>query len=101
MSYQEHATIPPHEPAKLVEGHFLPASEGKVRWSKDEPPPEIGTRIRVTINNCGPAVVTGYFTQDGWLGIICDLTDPPDWHVKQNKGNPRGHVFGPEFERID
>jgi len=59
--------------------------------------PEIGEIIFVTMNGIGPAVVTGYFTEGGYLGVLCDAHTPPAWLVKQN-GHGRGlHVFGPEF----
>lgn len=99
MKFQEHGTqLPDFEQAQWKDGKALPPSPGKVRWSNAEPPPPVGARIRVLINSCGPAVVTGYFTQEGWLGLMCDLLDPPAWHVKQNKGNRRGHVFGAEIK---
>lgn len=69
-------------------------------WGAKEPPPPIGAEIFVTINNCGPAIVTGYFVLENFLGLRCRLTNPPAWHVKQNNGNPNGHVFGPEFRML-
>ncbi|MFZ3482053.1 hypothetical protein [Sphingomonas sp. 3-13AW] len=81
MSYEVHATLP---------------DLANVEWTGATPPPAIGAAIVATINGCGPAIVTGYFTQEGYLGVLCDLLAPPAWHVRQNKGNPRGHLFGPE-----
>lgn len=31
----------------------------------------------------GPSVVTGYFTEDGFLGVQLDPIDPPDWWLQQ------------------
>jgi hypothetical protein len=73
------------------------APDGKLWWSHESPPPAIGSRIRVRINNLGPATVTGYFRQDGFLGVLCRLEDPPEWHRKQNNNDPTGHVFGAEI----
>ena len=100
MTYREHQTPPPWEQLIQYGGTIAPATPALVRWGNSTPPPPVGTRIIVTINSCGPATVTGYFTQDGYLGLRCDLLDPPEWHRRQNKGNVAGHVFGPEF-RVD
>lgn len=93
MKYQEYSTLPEFETANISGA----SDSGKPRWANDQPPPAIGTEVIVTINNCGPAVVVGYFEHGGYLGLLTDLHNPPDWHVKQNKGCRRGHVFGPEF----
>lgn len=102
MAYQEHKQLPAYELAVWTGTGPQDPAPGNVLWSRKDgaAPPAIGERIRVTINSIGPAIVTGYFTEDKWLGIRCTLLDPPAWHVKQNKGdNTCGHVFGPEFER--
>lgn len=95
MSYQELNTVPAYV-APVWEGAKC-LNRDALKWGGQHAPPAIGTEIYVTINNCGPAIVTGYFIEDNWLGLRCRLTNPPEWHVKQNKGNPNGHVFGPEF----
>lgn len=82
------------------DGLPLPASSDLPRWGGKFDPPAIGETIRCTVNGLGLAVVTGYFTLEGFLGFICDLTDAPEWHRKQNNGNPRGHLFGTEFEPL-
>jgi hypothetical protein len=89
--YEELTFIP--DWVQYVEGE----QADKPRWGGKVPPPPIGTEILITINKCGPAIVTGYFVEDNFLGLLCRLTSPPEWHKKQNKGDPRGHVFGPEF----
>jgi hypothetical protein len=99
MPYTEHATIPAYETAVFHDGELV-SDRAKILWSGKEAPPEIGTEIFIPMNNCGPAIVTGYFTQDSWLGVLCVLTNPPEWFVKQNKGDPKGQVFGAEFRRV-
>lgn len=96
MTYAELDAVPAYELGTWADGKVTNAPDA-LKWGDKEPPPPIGARIVVTINNCGPAVVTGYFTEHGWLGIRCRLTAAPEWHRKQNNGDPRGCVFGPEF----
>ena len=97
MSYVEMDEAPAFERVRVVDDRILPSETGAPRWSNEADPPAVGTGIVVTMNGCGPATVTGYFIQDGFLGLRCDLTDPPEWHRRQNDGNPSGHVFGAEF----
>jgi len=67
-----------------------------VRWSGKAPPPAIGEKVTVSMNGLGEATVVGYFTKEGWLGLLTKLDNPPDWYVKQNGGNKVGHIFGAE-----
>lgn len=104
MSYQEHNGIPPYDFIKLdARGMPMRRGDGLLIWGRKDGlfPPAICARINVRINACGPAVVTGYFSQDGYLGLLCRLENPPAWHRKQNNDDPTGHVFGPEFELLD
>ena len=77
-------------------GQDVPA----VRWSAPFPPPAVGGRVKVRMNGLGLATVTGYFVQDGWLGVVVKLDAPPEWYGKQNGGNVPGHSFGAEIELI-
>lgn len=73
----------------------------EVKWSGDIPPPPIGTRIQITMNNIGPAKVVGYFVEYGWLGLLTHKHEsPPDWWIKQNGRDCVGHVFGIEFKEL-
>lgn len=98
MTYVEYDTPPAYVEGEWIDGKLV-NREAPVKWGGKEPPPAIGAEIVVTINRCGPAVVTGYFVEDGWLGLRCKLHNPPEWFVKQNKGDPNGRVFGPEFRQ--
>lgn len=95
-TYRELDTVPAYAQIERDEAGNI-TNKGALLWGSTIAPPAIGANIYVTINGCGPAVVTGYFIEGGFLGVRCRLTNPPEWHVKRNKGNPNGHVFGPEF----
>lgn len=97
MAYDTFQTLPAFTRA-IWEGDKLMNPEAPTRWSNAAPPPAIGTRITITMNRLGPATVTGYFAEDGWLGLLVTLHDAPDWHRKQRNGDNRGHIFGPEFK---
>jgi hypothetical protein len=97
MAYKDHGTDCPAWVPHSVAG----VTRDAIRWSNPTHPPKVGQVIAVTINGCGPAIVTGYFTQDGWLGVTNRLIDPPDWFLKQNGGNVTGHSFGAEIRPLE
>ena len=74
-----------------------------VKWSGSEAIPKIGSKVHVAMNGLGPAIVKGYFVQEGWLGLKVSFTKPPQWWLKQNKeaiekGDTLGHIFGAELK---
>lgn len=91
-------TCPEWTQAKRDEaGNCINAAD-PVKWSGEAPPPAVGDRIVIAINRCGPAIVTGYFVDSGWLGLAVEMTDPPEWFIKQNGDDRSGFVFGAEIE---
>lgn len=98
MTYTEHTTIPAYVAGEWKDGHLM-NSDAPVKWGGENPPPPIGAEIVVTMNRIGPATVTGYFVEEGWLGLLCRLHSPPEWLVKQNKGATKAHIFGPEYRQ--
>lgn len=98
-NYQEFATLPAFVQAQWTDGMVSNAAEGVVLWGgKGVEPPAIGTEIMATMNGLGAATVAGYFVERGFLGLLVAFKNPPEWYVKQNRGNPPGHLFGPEFK---
>lgn len=95
MSYQD--TLPAWEYARWENGLPIVSQTGAARWSGTEPPPHVGEEIFVTMNNCGNAIVTGYFVERNYLGVVCDLINAPEWLIEQNNGDTRGYVFGAEM----
>lgn len=92
-------TLPKYTPIKFKAGD--PKPKGKLLWgNNDNPPPPVGTVIKINFNGLGVATVTGYFSEFGWLGLTTKLHDAPDWHRRQNNGDPTALVFGPEFEVV-
>ena len=50
------------------------------------------------MNSFGPATVRAYFHADGYLGVVCQPDEMPDWYKKQSPGVTLGHFFGRELE---
>jgi hypothetical protein len=89
--------------------HFLPVfkrregSEKPYRhalWSGVGEPPAVGARVTLTINNLGPATVTGYAVEGGYLGVMVKIDEAtrPAWHKKQNPENQPSLAFGAELK---
>lgn len=97
MAYQKHETVPAFTRAVWEAGKLM-NRDAALLLSGEIYPPAIGTEIVVIMNRIGPARVIGYFEEEGWLGILCHLHSPPDWHKRQNGDLRIGHIFGPEFK---
>lgn len=82
----------------ITNGETSKLPEGVTRWSNASPPPGIGDVVRVRINAIGPATVTGYFVESGFLGVIVKPHSPPEFYTKQNGGAVPGHSFGAEID---
>ena len=71
-----------------------------VTWSGAMEPPPVGTKVRANFNNLGEATVTGYFVEEGYLGVECEPVNPPAWWRKQNPTWKKYMLFGVEIERV-
>lgn len=66
-------------------------------WSGEGDVPGLGQRVTVAMNRLGAGTVVGYLVEYGWLGVKVELDAPPDWHRRQNPGEPWALVFGAEL----
>ncbi len=67
------------------------------RWKGAQTLPPVGSFVRATVNNIGTCEVLGYFTQQGFLGVVGLPMDPPRWYVAQNGEDCPCHLFGCEY----
>lgn len=70
----------------------------ELKWSGTKPPPAVGEIVRCRVNNIGKVKVKGYFTEHGWLGVLSDALEPPEWFTKQNGSDTTCHLFGAEMD---
>ena len=73
-----------------------PSVSKGAKWSGGFEVPVIGERLRVKFNQLGAGTVAGYFVAHGYLGLRVDLDQQPEWHARQNPGQPWAFVFGAE-----
>jgi hypothetical protein len=88
--------IPDYEIAIWHDDNSL-ANKEATKWSGKIAPPPVGTEIVVTMwTTPGVGIVTGYFTEGGWLGLLVRMYTAPEWHRKKNPDG-MAYIFGPEF----
>ena len=87
------APLPDHSKLSgYVQGVALSDRDGKPQSL-----PAVGSTVTAIINNIGPCEVLGYFTQQGYLGLVVLPKDPPDWYVDNNGRGCPCHLFGCEY----
>jgi len=62
--------------------------------------PGPGETVEVRMNGLGSAIVLRRFVEDGFTGLVVLLTNPPDWHRRQNGNGAVCRVFGAELAPI-
>lgn len=67
------------------------------QWSGKEPPPKIGDKVRINMNNLGDGIVLDYFHESDYLGVRVLLDNVPGWKKEQQPDNPTAMVFGIEL----
>lgn len=73
------------------------------KWSADFPVPELGTGVRIRVNNIGDATVIGYFRKQDYLGLLVAVANQPAFH-ERNYGTrriPVMCVFGAEIDLLE
>lgn len=78
----------------------LPA--GNPQWSGKSEIPPVGSTVQVQHSEWGQVTVKGYVVEDGFLGVVAEPKDPPQWWLDQKKRNRQRHrnvtYFGNEFD---
>lgn len=84
---------------------YLDASGLEMKWSGKSALPAIGERVYMKINSIGWGVVKGYAESHGYLGLLVNPENPPDWWKKQRRNNAKEHALavklGPEKAAIE
>lgn len=87
--------VPPRQ--ATVEPWRLPALP-EVKWSGKSFVPLLGQNVTIHMNSIGAGKVQGYFHLDGWLGVLVDVPNLPDWYCRGQNPKPLPHVYGRELE---
>ena len=65
----------------------------------NKPLPSVGSEVNVAINSIGRSKVLKYFVEHGFIGLVVQPINPPDWYLKQNGDDPC-HVFPAEVTEL-
>lgn len=57
----------------------------KLQWVSNKPIPAVGSEVEVKINGIGRSTVLKYFVEHGFIGLVVQPQNPPDWYKNQNK----------------
>ena len=66
----------------------------------NKPIPAVGTEINVAINSIGKAKVLKYFVEHGFIGLLVQPLNPPEWYIRQNNEGEPCHVFPAEVTEL-
>jgi hypothetical protein len=90
-------------PSNWMHADITPEEENSpfVLWSRKDHPPAIGDTVTLN-NNFGKGVVLAYFTKRasryaGYLGVLVDPLEPPEWWLARNKRGTLITAFGAEL----
>ena len=72
----------------------------ELAWISSKLIPKVGEKVNVRINSIGESIVKKYFVEYGFIGLLVQPTDPPDWYVKQNGADELCHVFPSEVDEL-
>ncbi len=64
-------------------GIYIDTEGKRLYWSASFPLPKIAERVIVTINRIGASVITGYFAEAGYLGVMALPDSPPEYLRRQ------------------
>lgn len=62
---------------------YVTATGEALLWSGEMVLPGIGEHVDIWVNRIGPGTVTGYYRENGYLGVMCIAHNPPEWLVRQ------------------
>ena len=57
----------------------------ELQWVANKPLPAVGSEVEVKINGIGRSTVLKYFVEHGFIGLVVQPQNPPDWYKNQNK----------------
>lgn len=84
--------------AYKIESSFEEVVKDGNKWTGSFTPKK-GDKILVTFNNLGTGTIEGFFSENGYIGVLVKPDKPPDWWRKRNPSNEIYNLFGIEIEK--
>ena len=56
----------------------------QLQWVANKPLPSVGSEVTIKINGIGRSKVLKYFVEHGFIGLVVQPINPPEWYRKQN-----------------
>jgi len=65
----------------------------KLQWVTTKPIPAVGSEVNVKINGIGRSTVLKYFVEHGFIGLLVQPINPPDWYRMQNESKTDSALY--------
>ena len=59
----------------------------------NKPLPSVGSEVTVKINGIGVSKVLKYFVEHGFIGLVVQPVNPPDWYRMQNESKTDSALY--------
>ena len=59
----------------------------------NKPLPSVGSEVTVKINGIGVSKVLKYYVEHGFIGLVVQPVDPPEWYRKQNESKTESALY--------
>ena len=56
----------------------------QLQWVANKTLPPVDSEVTVKVNGIGVSKVLKYFVEHGFIGLVVQPIDPPEWYRKQN-----------------
>ena len=65
----------------------------ELQWVCNKPLPSVGSEVTVKINGIGRSKVLKYFVEHGFIGLVVQPVNPPEWYRMQNESKTDSALY--------
>jgi len=65
----------------------------ELQWVANKPLPAVGSEVTVKINGIGRSKVLRYYVEHGFIGLLVQPVNPPDWYRMQNESKTDSALY--------
>jgi hypothetical protein len=65
----------------------------ELQWVANKPLPAVGSEVTVKINGIGRSKVLRYYVEHGFIGLVVQPVNPPDWYRMQNESKTDSALY--------
>jgi hypothetical protein len=65
----------------------------ELQWVCNKPLPPVDSEVTVKVNGIGVSKVLKYFVEHGFIGLVVQPVNPPDWYRMQNESKTDSALY--------